>query len=427
MGNIRFVLSKRRLGRQPVKARLRRPFRSAAAVLGVLALSLICGQSSRLASAGLPGKNGLIAFWSDRGSEDFNVWTVRSDGMGLRKIDTGRLERGPSWSPEGRRLAFSANGRGLKRQEIFVSSPVGGNLRRLTHNSDDDAGPDWSPDGARLVFARYVRRAREYRLYVMPADGVGEVRLFRSRTCLGAPAWSPDGATILFELGCGASAIYAIDHLGKSKPRLIARGFSPEWSPDGRRFAYVTPQRLMITNADGSGETPLATTSESFTSSLAWSPDGRTLVYGEVGAEDCGPDDARRLMLIETDGSNPRRLLASTCSDGDNGSDWQPVCTLYGTRFGDRIQGPAGDDVVCALAGNDVVRGREGNDVLLGGDNSDVLDGGPGEDRLFGGGGTDLIRARDGTRDVVDGGPGVDRAQIDRGLDVVRSIERIVK
>jgi Tol biopolymer transport system component len=266
MGNIRVVLPQRRLDRQPVKARLRRRSRSAAVGLMAIGLSLICGQSSRLASAGPPGKNGLIAFWGDRGFQDLNAWTVRPDGTGLRKIDTGRLERGPSWSPEGRRLAFSANGRGLKRQEIFVSTPLGSNLRRLTHNSDDDAGPVWSPDGARLVFARYVRRAREYRLYVIRADGVGEVRLYRSRTCLGPAAWSPDGATILFELGCGASAIYAIDSLGRSKAKRIAQGFSPAWSPDGRRIAYLTPPRLMIANSDGTGETTQATTSDTCTS-----------------------------------------------------------------------------------------------------------------------------------------------------------------
>jgi Ca2+-binding RTX toxin-like protein len=183
----------------------------------------------------------------------------------------------------------------------------------------------------------------------------------------------------------------------------------------------------MIANADGTGETTLATTSNSFTHGLGWSPDGRTLVYDESGIEDCGTDVVRRLMLIEADGGNRRRLLADTCNNSDDAPDWQPICTLYGTRLGDRMGGPSGQDVVCALAGNDVVRGREGNDVILGGDGSDVLDGGGDEDRLFGGGGTDLIRARDGTPDVVDGGPGIDRAQIDRGLDVVRSIERLLR
>jgi len=181
-----------------------------------------------------------------------------------------------------------------------------------------------------------------------------------------------------------------------------------------------------MTDSGGTGETVVAATSTYFSSGPAWSPDGTMLALAEHGREDCGTKDAERLVVFRSDGTDRRNVLSFTCSDGDRDPDWQPLCTLYGSRFGDRLTAFPANEVICALGGNDVIRGRQGNDVILGGDNSDVIDGGPGEDRLFGAGGTDLIRARDGARDVVDGGPGVDRAQIDRGLDSVRSIERLL-
>ncbi|HCK16724.1 TPA: hypothetical protein DHW51_21535, partial [Candidatus Poribacteria bacterium] len=56
----------------------------------------------------------------------------------------------PSWSPDGRRIAFVSD-RDLN-YEIYVMDSNGNNLRRLTNHLGEDESPSWSPDGQRIAF-----------------------------------------------------------------------------------------------------------------------------------------------------------------------------------------------------------------------------------------------------------------------------------
>lgn len=78
---------------------------------------------------------------------------------------------------------------------------------------------------------------------------------------------------------------------------------------------------------------------------------------------------------------------------------------LFGTRYQDRINGFAGDDVVSALSGNDSVNGGDGNDSLWGDEGDDALQGEAGNDLLAGGSGSDFL----------DGGVGDDQYFYARG------------
>jgi Tol biopolymer transport system component len=78
----------------------------------------------------------------------------------------------------------------------------GSGLRRLTRNPAVDADPTWSPDGRRIAFES--KRGGNFDIYVMNADGSGQRRLTQSG---GDPAWSPDGRRIAF---VGDSGIYVM-------------------------------------------------------------------------------------------------------------------------------------------------------------------------------------------------------------------------
>jgi hypothetical protein len=95
--------------------------------------------------------------------------------------------------------------------------------------------------------------------------------------------------------------IYSINPDGSGKT-FLTTGFSPDWSPDGSKLAFTRDSRLYISNADGTGATPIPSAGD-FIRSPAWSPDQTQLVYGKLG--DCHPSFGcvQELYRINADGT----------------------------------------------------------------------------------------------------------------------------
>ena len=95
---------------------------------------------------------------------------------------------GPSFSPDGTRIAFS--GRDEGRFDIFVINIDGSGLRRLTQNVGDDEDPTWSPDGNHIMFSS-SRGGRGRQLYIMTADGNAQQQVTNGRGSYTNPMWGP--------------------------------------------------------------------------------------------------------------------------------------------------------------------------------------------------------------------------------------------
>jgi hypothetical protein len=190
----------------------------------------------------------------------------------------------PSWSPDGRRLAYVAPAAG-GLPDVYVSDADGKNRSPLTRTPlQAEATPRWAPDGKRLVVER------DERLFVIRADLRGERFLANGRE----PAWSQRGNRIAFVSNRdGVEDLYLVRPTGRGVRRLTtspAIESQPAWSPDGRRLAYVAfeGQSTDVYVLDVvSGTLARLTQDLNSESSPAWGPNGRRITF--VGDRPGGP------------------------------------------------------------------------------------------------------------------------------------------
>jgi Tol biopolymer transport system component len=126
------------------------------------------------------------------------IYVVRPEGGGLRKLAEGGVE--PDWSPDGERIAFTSIrdrfGRTCFEEcspsgEIYVMAADGGEQRRLTRSEADDRSPTWSPDGRFIAFVsdRSNPDLHENEIYVMHDDGSDLRRITRNGVWDLDPDW----------------------------------------------------------------------------------------------------------------------------------------------------------------------------------------------------------------------------------------------
>jgi Tol biopolymer transport system component len=93
-----------------------------------------------------------IAFLSDRtGTND--IWVIPTEGGPAVQLTSGPANDGaPDWSPDGSWIAYQSNAMG--DNDIWVVAAGGGTPRRITSSTANDNQPDWSPDGSQIAFSR---------------------------------------------------------------------------------------------------------------------------------------------------------------------------------------------------------------------------------------------------------------------------------
>ena len=186
------------------------------------------------------------------------------------------LSATPAWSPVNPDIvAFSSTRDG--NSELYSCRTDGKNIRRLTNHSRIDSSPSWSPDGEQIVFIS--DRSGQPTLYLMNRDGSNVHRLTKTMNAYeDSPCWSPRGDriafVILFDRGFD---IATVSPTGDDLVILTSGQGSnenPRWSPDGLRIVFSSTRlggkNLFIMNRDGYNVRPLTKDSSSF--SPAWAP-----------------------------------------------------------------------------------------------------------------------------------------------------------
>ena len=221
----------------------------------------------------------------DFGPFDFSLFTVNPDGtdeVNVTPTIGDATAHAPAWSPDGRFIAFSVHG-DPDKQAASVSNPrtIDGdpserflrvaNLQdsSLTELGKIDAGPVWSPDGRRLAFASHEGDVTS--LYTVEPNGsnlttvhqrVSKSESVQSVPSIGGLHWSPDGTKIMMS---GNIVLSVVDADGSDFSVLLYEdhaqyvGAYPSWSRDGSMIAFHDPDAwdqvhnvVVVMQADGS-------------------------------------------------------------------------------------------------------------------------------------------------------------------------------
>jgi TolB protein len=179
---------------------------------------------------------------------------IRADGMGLRLLPQLTSGEGqPTWSPDGRRLAFT--GSSLCCNWLYSVRRDGTGLRRVI--AQEARWPAWSTTG-RIAFVNYDDQSRgtvglKDGTYAIRPDGSRLQRLFGRYWGTGQqPDWSPDGSRIAF---AARQHIFTMGADGRRLRRLTEHfgDSDPAWSPDGKYIAFIREHDVYVMRANGRG------------------------------------------------------------------------------------------------------------------------------------------------------------------------------
>ena len=309
----------------------------------MLAFALLLVAWAPSVGATSPGRDGRITFVNDGGTGHFQLWTVRPDGSGLRKVTSlpaGQDAYFPDWSPEGTRIAFTVST--SAGSQIWTIRPDGTALHQVTHDAAwSSDSPRWSPDGKRLLVARskpggacdiQVTTFAICHLWVMNADGSNAKQLTSNpRFSDFDPEWSPDGSHIAFdsERGGRFSTLWVMNANGGSphaiSPPNLQVGW-PSWAPDGRHIAAFTnldtpaPSALVVLRPDGSDLRRITGPPNGVVDIFpSWSPSGDRIAFARLSRK-TGLGD---VWTIRTDGTDARRVTTGL-KDNSPFLDWGP-------------------------------------------------------------------------------------------------------
>ncbi|MGE5126007.1 MAG: S9 family peptidase [Betaproteobacteria bacterium] len=237
-----------------------------------------------------------------------DLWIVPVDGSAKpRRLTSGKgAESGAAWSPDSRRLAFTAKRDDDEVAQVYVLDVAGGGeAQRVTASPLAARGPLWSPDGRSLAYQSAVLPGASdlesnRRLASERKEAKSKVRVYDGFPVRRWDHWLDGSATHLFVVpvdGSGpARDLIAGTKLG-SEPGFGGGGgegggddLRPAWSRDGRSIVIVAstnrnaaayaPTNTQLWEVPSAGGEPRALTSGTASyDSPRFSPEGRRLCF----------------------------------------------------------------------------------------------------------------------------------------------------
>src|SRR6202041_2608587 len=224
---------------------------------------------------------------------------VEPKGLTIEKLYMTRQVGRPTWSPDGKSIAFISNMSG--RNNLWVVPAEGGWPVQLTVSDERQTAPAWSPDGKWIAYQSDYDGDEQWDIFLFSPKTGKVVNLTQTREIAEVgPTWSPDGRYLAYEVKPKTSAAYEIDiydmlmrevkHLTTNTPQ-DKRNSNPIWSKDGKDIVYTqaqakgTDSNIFIADV-ATGKSTLLTSHEGeqrYTANDV-SPDGKRVLFSSNAA-----------------------------------------------------------------------------------------------------------------------------------------------
>lgn len=191
----------------------------------------------------------------------------------------------PSWSPDGRHIAYVAYSRG--RPELYIQNVHTRRSNRIAEYQGLNNAPAWSPDGEKLALT--LSKDGNPEIYVLDISTNKLTRITRNYAIDTEPVWFPDGGSLVFTSDRGGGPqLYHVDvgHRGASGKvkRLTYEGSynaRASISPDGKKVAMVHRMEgaFHIGVLDLKTEHLTVLTDSSLDESPSFAPNGGMIIY----------------------------------------------------------------------------------------------------------------------------------------------------
>jgi Tol biopolymer transport system component len=274
----------------------------------------------------------------------------------LVKVEAGRNDSNPVWSPLGTFIAFE---RSIgDKKEIHIMLPDGTLIQTVYFQLSDggkemkflfpgvseetsyNAGITWAPDQYRFVFMSNGGEGN-YDIYLQDLSGRAPVRLTNHKEKDGQAHWSPvDDCLVLVSGRTGKGDIYLQDLRTRALTRLTQGGKAylyPQWSPDGKRLVMMHGSNenhdiLLINDVTRPMESQKTLTTWSYDNLRPiWSPDGERIAFYS-NYNPMNDPKIWSIVVIAADGSDPtegEELVAKVVAmdvipDVEVGPAWMP-------------------------------------------------------------------------------------------------------
>jgi Tol biopolymer transport system component len=209
----------------------------------------------------------------------------------------------PSLSPDGSWVAFNTAG---KREDLFIAGTEGGTVRQLTDDGAKNRGPRFSPDGKRIAF--FSKRSGSPEIWTIGIDGsnVQQVTSLNGPN-IAWPVWSPNGKSLIYTVFGSGSFLIQLGLVPRQQPSALtppdgSQFYAWSWSPDGAQIAGFQPRpdgssSGIIVYTVGAGAYTRVT---DFGGDPVWLTDSRRLLFVQ----------GERIYLADTATKRTREILS---------------------------------------------------------------------------------------------------------------------